>query len=123
MSLQVVFNPENPKLVSNKKEWAKKRRNFLPTAAVSLVILTVWLVVFFLVPPETHLAPLLFLALTFLQVLFITSLIFANTRRGLLTSLGAVSFLITKYYGVGNYLTLLLIIGILVTVEYYLSTP
>lgn len=65
--------------------------------------------------------PIVFLAVTSISVFFLAALVFANTRRGLLTAGGVVFFMLLNYYEAGNYLTAFLILGILLSIEYYFS--
>ena len=96
------------------------RKNFFAAAVITAVLWIVWAIMFFLVPPEGAM-PFVFLLISFLVVLFSGALIFANTRRGLLLSLGVVSFMLLRYFEIGNYLNLVLLAGLLLSVEYYLS--
>lgn len=114
------FNPEKNQKVL--KEKIRRKKNFLPGVLVSTVLLISWLVVFFLVPPEAAFAPVAFLLITFCFLFFVFSLLLENSRRGFLVAIGITFFLITRYFGIGNYLILVLIVGILFTIEYYLST-
>ncbi len=100
----------------------KKKKNFLLTTILAILLWLAWAIIFLFVPPEISLVPILLLGITFLATLFTTSLVLANTRRGLLISVGVAIFMIMNYYGIGNYLNILLIAGILITVEYYLSS-
>ncbi|MBI2035042.1 MAG: hypothetical protein HYT11_04885 [Candidatus Levybacteria bacterium] len=99
----------------------RRRKNFLPALLVTIILWGILAIIFFFVPPETPLMPLLFLLIVFLTALFTGSLIFANTRRGVLLSLGILVFMLLNYYNIGNYLNLALLAGILVTLDYYLS--
>ncbi|MDO8503706.1 MAG: hypothetical protein Q7S60_03370 [bacterium] len=99
----------------------RRRRNFLPTLLVTVILWGILTIIFFFIPPEAFLAPFLFLAVVFLTILFTGSLIFANTRRGLLLALGILVFMLLNYYNIGNYLNIALLVGILVTLDYYLS--
>lgn len=103
------------------RERVKRRKNFLPALLLTVLLWTVWLAVFFFAPPETFLMPFVFLTLTFLAILFSATLLFANTRRGFLTALGLTAFMLLNFYGIGNYLNLLLIVGVLLAAEYYFS--
>lgn len=76
------------------------------------------MVVFF-IDPETPAAVFIFFLLLFLAVLFSTSILFANTRRGILSATGTVFFFLLRYFGLGNVLNLLLIAGILISIDRY----
>ncbi len=98
---------------------AKKRKNFLPTL-ISTGIIWIILILFVLfVDPYSTAAVPLFFFFSFLATLFLFSLIFVNTRRGFLASLGIVVFLILLYFGIGSVHNLLLIFGILIVIEFY----
>lgn len=99
----------------------RRRKNFLPTLLITIILWSIWAITFFFVPPETFLVPILFLFITFLATLFTGSLIFANTRRGLLSALGILFFMLLNYYNIGNYLNIVLLVGILFAAEYYFS--
>lgn len=98
-----------------------KRKNFLLSFAIAILLWLVWSVIFLFIPPEAYLAPIAFLATTLLAVFLTASLLFANTRRGLLTALGIIIIMVLNYYGTGNYLNIVLVTGILLTTDYYLS--
>lgn len=100
----------------------QRRRNFLPTLLVTIILWGIFAVIFFFVPPETNLLPLLFLVVVVLASLFTGSLIFANTRRGFLLALGILVFMLLNYYNIGNYLNIVLLVGILFAAEYYFSS-
>lgn len=99
----------------------RRRRNFLPTLLVTIILWGILGVIFFFVPPEAFLAPFLFLTIVSLTTLFTGSLIFANTRHGFLLTLGILIFMLLNYYNIGNYLNIVLLVGILFAVEYYCS--
>lgn len=65
--------------------------------------------------------PLIFLCITFISVFSLTTALFANTRRGLLAASAVFLIMLLNYYGVGNYLTALLLVGILLSIEYYFA--
>lgn len=99
----------------------RKRKNFFPTLLLGVFF---WLLFAFLVlfiPPETFGAVPAFFILLFLAILFPTALIFANTRRGFLLASGVIAFLLLRLLGVGNILSVALLLGIILAVEYYLS--
>ena len=106
---------------SRYKERIKKRRNFLPAVFLSLFLLLIWIIIFYFVPPAGTLTPSLFLIVTFLIVLTTTSLIFANSRRGLVIAIAAISFMLLNYFKIGNFLNLIFLVGILICTEFYLS--
>lgn len=64
---------------------------------------------------------MVFLTVTFISVFLLATLVLGNTRRGLLAASGVLLFMLLNYYRAGNYLTALLIAGILLSIEYYFS--
>src|SRR5258706_3333918 len=98
-----------------------KRKNFLPTLLVTLLL---WILlgglVYFVSPDTFGVIPLFFITL-FISFLFTFSLIFTGSRRGLITSSSLTLFLILAYLGVGNILNLVLILAIAVCIELYLA--
>lgn len=94
----------------------------MPSLLAALSLWTAWLLVFLFFPPEVFLAPFLFLILTFFAVFLTGALLFANTRRGFLIGIGILFLAVFNYYKVGNYLNIILITGILLSIEYYFST-
>lgn len=94
----------------------------MPSLLAALFLWTAWLLVFLFFPPEAFLAPFLFLILTFFAVFLTSALLFANTRRGFLIGIGVLFLAILNYYKVGNYLNIILITGILLSVEYYFAS-
>lgn len=102
-----------------RKEQIRKRKNFLPTLIVTLLL---WILVaglIYFVDPETTFALPGFFLLIFLGLLFAFSTVFASSRQGFLISFGFTLFLILRYFGVGNILNFLLLSGLLITVEIY----
>jgi hypothetical protein len=98
-----------------------KRKNFLPTLIFTVVLWIILGGVVYFVDPNTFLAVPLFFLLTFTLLLFTFSLLFAGSRRGLITSISLSSFLVLSYLGVGNIINFLLIVAIAVCVEIYLA--
>lgn len=103
----------------------RRRKNFLPTLILAILFWLSWLYIIFFTSPEntTYYVPhttYFFLALSFALILTL-SLIFANTRRGFLTTLGIISFLILRMLNSAHYLNLALLAGILFSVELYLT--
>ena len=102
-----------------RKEQVLKRKNFLPTLLVTIIL---WLLLgglVYFVDPNTFGALPAFFILLFASFLFMFSLLFASTRRGLITSLSLSLFSILLYLGVGNVLNLFLILAIAICIELY----
>ncbi len=104
-----------------RKEQQLKRKNFLPTLIISMVLWALLGGIVYFVDPDTFGALPIFFVLLFLSFLFMFSLLFASTRRGLITSISLSLFSILLYLGVGNILNLVLILAIAICVELYLA--
>ena len=102
-----------------RKKQIRRRKNFLPTLIVTLLLWSLTFSLVYFIDPETALAVPGFFVLIFLSLLFTFSTIFASSRRGFLISFGIILFLILRYFGVGNILNFLLISGLLITAEIY----
>ncbi|QQG41940.1 MAG: hypothetical protein HYV90_01350 [Candidatus Woesebacteria bacterium] len=98
-----------------------KRKNFFPTLLVTILL---WLgtagIVYF-VDPGTFGATPLFFIVAFFTLLFTFSLLFADSRRGMVTTIASTLFLTLLYLGVGNVLNLILITAIVICIEMYYS--
>ena len=98
-----------------------KRKNFLPTLLITFVL---WLLlgglVYFFDPDSFGAIPLFFV-LAFFCLLFTFSLVFANSRRGIVATIALTFFLLLMYLGVGNILNLILIFAIALCIELYFS--
>ena len=104
-----------------RKEQVLKRKNFLPTLLITIIL---WLLLgglVYFVDPNSFGALPAFFVLFFASFLFMFSLLFASTRRGLITSISLTLFSMLLYLGVGNVLNLFLIIAIAICVELYLA--
>jgi len=103
-----------------KKEISKKR-NFFPLLLITILL---WLVLtgfVFFISPEGFAAVPLFFILIFITLMFTAAIILANTRRGVIVALCLTIFLILRYFGVGNLLNLLLLLGAAIAFEIYFS--
>ncbi|MBU0619319.1 hypothetical protein KKD62_03735 [Patescibacteria group bacterium] len=99
------------------------KKSFIPTIFLAIFFwLSTGLIVFFLDPlsikdiliPGTYLPFFLVLA----PALFFTwSLIFMNSRRGLLTTAGIILFLVLKLLKIGNFLNVILIASLIIALE------
>ncbi len=106
------------KTQARKKE-ITSRKNFLPTMlAIFILWFGIFFIIYFLDPFSFGVIPLFFIVL-FFALLFSFSMLFANTRRGLLSASGMTIFLLLRYFGVGNFLNLILIVGLSATIEVY----
>jgi hypothetical protein len=98
-----------------------KRKNFLPTLIVTILLWGILGGLIYFITPDTMGALPLFFILSFLALLFTFSLLFADSGRGFIVSLGLIVFLILRYLGIGNIINLLLIAGLVVTAEFYFT--
>jgi len=109
------------KEIEKRQTRKRARKNFLPTLIVTFLL---WCLLGFLIyfmDPETIGAVPIFFALIFMVFLFTFSTLLASKRRGILTSLTLTIFLILRYFGVGNIINFLLLLGIAVAAEIYLD--
>ena len=105
----------------NRKAQVLKRKNFLPTLLITILL---WLLLgglVYFVDPGSFSAIPAFFVLFFTVLLFTFSLLFADSRRGLISSISLTLFCLLAYLGVGNILNLILIVAIAVCIEIYLS--
>lgn len=86
---------------------------------MTIVLWGIWGGLIYFISPDTFGALPLFLVFSFLAFLFTFSLLFADSGRGFIVSLGLTVFLILRYLGIGNIINLLLITGLIVTAELY----
>ncbi len=102
-------------------ERKKRKKNFFPTLILTIFLWTATgAIIYFFNPHSAGTVPLFF-AIIFFAFLFTFSVLFANTRRGLITALGLTLFLLLKMYGIGNLLNFLLIIGVGISTDLILS--
>jgi hypothetical protein len=111
--------------VKKKKEKRKKevklRKNFSVTVLVTVLLWVLLVAAIFLTNPNDFGILPLFFFLVFLTLTFTFSIVFINTRRGLIVSILCVIFLLLRYLDVGNILNLLLLTGVGVAAEFYFS--
>jgi hypothetical protein len=103
------------------KEQVLKRKNFLPTFLVTVMLWILGFLLIYFVDPSIWGAIPFFFLLSFLIFLFTFSLIFADRRRGLITSFALTFFTFLLYLGVGNIINFLIIAAIAVCIELYLG--
>ena len=106
---------------SKHTEQRLKRKNFLPTLLITILLWIMLGGLIYFVEPSTFGAVPLFFVTTFTVLLFTSSLLFANSRRGLVITMGLTFFLLLSYLGVGNILNLILIVAITTCIELYFS--
>jgi len=108
-----------------KKDKRKKEKRFRKNLFWFILLATaLWLSLFgivYLIEPSTIFIVPLFFIIMFVALLLSLSLLFSNTRRGILSSIGILAFLILRYLGVGNILNLVLISAIAIAMDLYIS--
>jgi len=96
-----------------------KRKNFLPTFLIALFFwANIGFIILFI--PPSLLAIGYWLLAIFIALFLTLSLVFANSRWGFLTALGITIFLILRLLKMANYLNIILLGGILISLEVYL---
>src|SRR3989344_8660532 len=105
-----------------RKQQVLKRKNFLPTLLITVLLWSLGGGLIYFVDPDTFLAIPLFFVIIFLAILFTSSLVFANSRRGFITSISLCFYVVLMYLGVGNILNLILLVAIAVTIELYFGS-
>ncbi|MFH1289458.1 MAG: hypothetical protein ABIH88_01940 [Patescibacteria group bacterium] len=97
------------------------QKNFLPTFFLTIVFWIGFFSIVFFTSPEKPISFAGFYILLFLASFLTFSLIFANSRRGLLASLLITLFFLLKQLEIANQLNLVLLLGILIAIEVYFS--
>jgi len=110
----------SPKKEKRKQE-VKRRKNFFPTLIVIFILWGFIAALIYLVDPTNFGVIPVFFILFFFSSFLTFATLFANTGRGALVSAGLTLFLILRYLGVGNVINLLLIFGVLLSLELYFS--
>lgn len=125
--LRKVINPpgKRPPANTQKRDPIKKkrlrRRNFFPTFVAIVLSWVVLIGIVFFIEPTVFGAIALFFLAFFVAILLTFSTILASTRRGIIISISALLFLALRYFGVGNIVNFLLIVGLAATVDFYFS--
>ena len=73
------------------------------------------------IPPTSTFLLLAFFFLLLVALFLTSALIWANSRRGLLTALFVILVLVFRYYQIGNFLNLILLLAIFMALEIYFS--
>lgn len=102
-----------------RKQIILKRKNFLPSLVITIVLFMFLVSTVFFLDPGESFSVVLFFILTFLFLIFLMSLVLGDKRRGLIYSSLVTVFILLRYYGVGNILNLLLIVGLGIVSETY----
>ena len=102
-----------------RKQIILKRKNFLPSLVITIVLFMFLVSTVFFLDPGESFSVVLFFILTFLFLTFLISLTLGDKRRGLIYSSLVTTFILLRYYGVGNILNLLLVVGLGIIIELY----
>lgn len=95
-----------------RRENIKRRKNFLPTLLLTIFAWIVTLLIIFFLKPTSALIICLFFLAVFLTLFLTLSIIVSDTKKGAIISGGLFLFLVLRFFGVGNFLNLILIAGL-----------
>jgi hypothetical protein len=99
----------------------KHRRNFLPALILACLFWTALTLVIFNTSPEEKFSLLVFFCTLFGALTLTLALLFGNTRRAFLLTLGVIIFLVFRLLEMANTLNLILLFGTLLSLEIYFS--
>jgi hypothetical protein len=100
----------------------RSRKNYLPTAIVTLLFWTALGFWVWQISPEGRVEIVIFFILAFGALWFPLSIIFTNARRGLMVTIGVLGSLAMKPLGMFSYLSLAAWWGIMAVLEYWFSS-
>src|SRR3989344_4157389 len=100
-----------------KREVVLKRKNFLSSLILIFLLWGILAFLIFFIDPDSFGVVPVFFAVFFTATLFTLSIIFVNTRRGLIASTSLTIFMLLRYFGIGNILNLVLIIFLAIVIE------
>ena len=108
-------------IAGGRRKKIRRRKNFFPTLIIIVISwFAVAAIIYFINPAILGIVPLFFL-IFFIALLFTFSTLLANSERGLIIAFTATLFLLLRYLGVGNIINFLLIVGLGITTDLYLS--
>jgi len=105
----------------------RKRKNFFPTLILIIFLWALFAFQIFFVEPnmiKNILLPNTFLPFfisLFLALFFTLAVIFANSRRGLISALAIIFLLILRIHNLGNILNAALLFAVAFTIDYYFT--
>ncbi len=102
-----------------RKQQILKRGNFLPSLVVTILLSLALTSIVYFTDPKLPFFIFLFFFTLFTFFTFLFSLIFASSRRGLLTSACLTTFAMFRLFGIGTLLNAVLIAGLGIIVEIY----
>ena len=108
-------------LKEKRQKELRQRKGYLLTLVITGAFWASLVLMIFYVNPERPYAIFVFFLLLFITLLFTLALVFGNSRRGLIASVGIMLFLFLSHLGVGTPLNLLLLVGAAVAFEFYFT--
>lgn len=99
----------------------KKQRNFFPALILTIFLWFLVLTIIIFTDPKQNGMLEIFFASMYLSLLFTFSLIMGNTRRGVLIAFVITIFFILKYFGIGSFINLFLLIGSAAAFEFFFT--
>lgn len=125
LSKKNSYNQNKPKRFierQRQRETEVKEKSKIPAIVIAFISSVLLLVfILFLDPQSFGIIPLFFL-ICFVAVFFTLTLLLKSTFRGLLYTTAGMLFLILRYFGIGNVLNLILIVGIVISIEIFISS-
>jgi hypothetical protein len=100
----------------------KTGKSLLPSLTLAFFLWFTLAGLIYFANPQAFFAKPLFFTLLFSASLITFSLLFANARRGFLTSVIITLFFAFRILGIGNLLNLALLIGVALALEFYYTT-
>jgi len=104
-----------------RKKQIKERKNYFPTLIAIVFLVAAISGLIYFTDPITPGVTILFFILFFVLLLLALSTLLLNTRRGIIASIVITLFLILRVLGVGNILNLILLAGLGIVVDMYLT--
>ena len=93
-----------------------------PTLVLTIILWVFNVLIIYFIEPETLGAIPLFFVLVFISSFLTFSVIFKNKIQGAIIAGSIILFLLLRFFGIGNILNLLLIVGIVAAIEIYLHS-
>ncbi len=108
-------------IVDGRRKKIRRRKNFFPTLIIIFISwFTIAAIIYFINPATLGIVSLFFFVF-FIALLFTFSTLLANSEKGLVIAFTATLFLLLLYLGVGNIINFLLLVGLGITTNLYLS--
>jgi hypothetical protein len=102
-----------------KRRRLPRRENFLPTLLLAILAWLGWFYFFYFQAPESNYIIGLFYLFLFIAFFLTISLLLANSRRGFLSALALISFLLLRQFEQGHIINLVLVFAFLIAIELY----